>query len=95
MFVKRAQISLLIPMILCKQNLNFIVLTSTRVVLSKDVCVFFAILISKSVSLAIQLVYFIRKLVILVILDPGIGRGLPLTPGIRGLSLTRDGRLRK
>ena len=52
-------------MILCKQN-------KTRVALRKDVCVFFAILISKSVSQAIfdtQLVYFIRKLVITVILD--------------------------
>ena len=52
-------------MILCKQN-------KTRVALRKDVCAFFAILISESVSREFfdtQPVYFIRKLVILVILD--------------------------
>ena len=54
-----------------KQYLDFIVLI-TRVACRKDVCVFFAILISKSDSRAIfdtQLLYFIRKLVLLVILD--------------------------
>ena len=44
----------------------------TRVALRKDICVTFAILISKSVSRTIfntQLLYFINKLVIIVILD--------------------------
>ena len=55
-----------------KTRLEFYSSNFTRVVLRKDVCVFFAILISKSVSRAIfdaQLVYLIRKLVILVIID--------------------------
>ena len=51
--------------------MDFIVLI-TRVALRKDVCVIFAISISKSVSGTIfnkQLLYFIGKLVIVVILD--------------------------
>ena len=56
-----------------KTRIEFIVLTLlVRLVLRKNICVFFAILISKEVSRAIfdiELVYFIRKLVILVILD--------------------------
>ena len=55
-----------------KTRLGFNSSNFTRVALRKDVCIF-AILISKSaVSRAIfdtQLVYLIRKLVILVILD--------------------------
>ena len=55
-----------------KSRLEFYSSNFTRVDLRKDVCAFFAFLISKSVSQAIfgvQLVYFIRKLVILTLLD--------------------------
>ena len=49
-----------------KTRIEFIVLTSlVRLVLRKNICVFFAILISKSVSRAIfdiELVYFIRNI---------------------------------
>ena len=51
---------------------TFVVLNFTRVALRKDVCVLFAILISKLVSRAIfdtQMVYFIRKLVKLIFPD--------------------------
>ena len=54
-----------------KTRLGFYSSNFTRVALCKYVCVFFAILISKSVSRAIfdkQHVYFIRKVVVLVIL---------------------------
>ena len=55
-----------------KTRLGFYSSNFTRVALRKDVCIFFAILISKLVFWAIfdtQLLYFIRKLVILFILD--------------------------
>ena len=55
-----------------KTRLKFYSSNFTRIDLRKDVCVCFAILISNSVSRAIfdtQLVYFIRKSVILTLID--------------------------